>query len=115
MTDQQINDSETIKDDFTEDSSILGRISRRPIYFTLSEIEKAIEKPLDSDELKRFADSRFTQIEDDLGKSLTDLQRSNLLKGDKLTIESLIGRKLSPEETGKVPIQFENFIEKLFL
>jgi hypothetical protein len=79
-----------------------SRILKQKIYFTLYEIEKEIGKPLNSDELERFAGSRFAQIEYDLGKSLTDLQRSNLLKGDKLTIESLIGRKLSPEETGKV-------------
>lgn len=73
---------------------------KQPIQFSLSEIEKAIGRSLNSDELERFADSRFDQIENDLGKSLTDLQRSNLLNGDKLTIEGLINRKLFPKETG---------------
>jgi len=94
-----LNDSE-------EDSFIFGRILKQTIHFTLSEIEKAIGKHLNSDELQRFAGSRFTQIEYDLGKSLSDIQRSNLLEGDKLTIERLIGRKLSPEETGIVLIVF---------
>jgi hypothetical protein len=77
-------------------------MSKQPIRFTLSEIEKAIGRSLNSDELERFAGSHFAQIEYDLGKSLNDLQRSNLLKGDKLTIESLINRKLSFEETGRI-------------
>ncbi|CAF3029187.1 unnamed protein product, partial [Rotaria sp. Silwood2] len=87
------------KDDTDEDLFIFDRILKQPIYFTLSEIEKAIGKNLNSDELERFAGSRFTQIEYDLGKQLSNLQRSNLLNGDKLAIESLIGRQLSPEET----------------
>jgi hypothetical protein len=95
-----LNDSEIIKDDFEEDWFIFDRMIKRPIRFTLSEIEKAIGRSLNSDELERFAGTRFDQIEYDLGKSLTDFQRSNLLKGDKLTIENLINRKLSPEETG---------------
>ncbi len=86
--------------DSAEDWFIFDRILKQPIQFSLSEIEKAIGKSLNSDELDRFAGVRFAQIEYDLGKSLNDLQRSNLLKGDKLTIESLINRKLSPEETG---------------
>ncbi|CAF4745364.1 unnamed protein product, partial [Rotaria sp. Silwood2] len=88
------------KDDTDEDLFIFDRILKQPIYFTLSEIEKAIGKNLNSDELERFAGSRFTQIEYDLGKQLSNLQRSNLLNGDKLAIESLIDRQLSPEETG---------------
>jgi len=97
-----LNDSETRKNDVEEEWFIFGRIFKQPIQFTLVEIEKAIGKSLNSDELERFAGSRFAQIENDLGKSLSDLQRSNLLKGDKLTIENLINRKLSPEETGRI-------------
>ncbi len=99
MSNDKLNIIEKKSIDLHEDDSF---ISNQPIRFTLSEIEKAIGKSLNSDELKRFADSRFVQIENDLGKSLNDLQRSNLLKGDKLTIESLINRKLSSEETGRI-------------
>ncbi|CAF3800448.1 unnamed protein product, partial [Adineta steineri] len=95
-----------------ENSFIFGRILKQSIiYFTLSEIEKAIGKHLNTDELRRFAGLRFAQIESDLGKSLTDLQLSNLLEGNKLTIESLIGRKLTSEETGPHMIDITN-IEK---
>lgn len=61
-----------------------------------------------TDELERFASSHFDQIEYDLGKSLSDLQKSNLLNGDKLAIENLINRKLSKKETGK--LHFFNLI-----
>ncbi|CAF0769866.1 unnamed protein product [Adineta steineri] len=95
-----------------ENLFIFGRILKQPIiYFTLTEIEKAIGKHLNTDELRRFAGLRFVQIESDLGKSLTDLQLSNLLEGNKLTIESLIGRKLTSEETGPHMIDITN-IEK---
>ena len=100
-----MHDFETSKNDSVEDLFIFDRLLKQPIRFTLSEIEKALGKQLTTDELERFAGSRFTQIENDLGKSLTDLQRSNLLKGDKLTIEKLIDRELSPEETGILPFQ----------
>ncbi|CAF3690242.1 unnamed protein product [Rotaria sordida] len=106
----QLTDFE--KDNSNEDLFIFDRILKQPIHFTLSEIEKAIGKSLNSDELKRFAGSRFIQIEYDLGKSLSDLQRSNLLNGDKLTIESLIDRQLSPEETGPHIVDITN-IERI--
>jgi hypothetical protein len=93
-----LHDSKILEDDWF----LFSQKFKQPIRFTLSEIEKAIGKSLNSDELERFAGSRFAQIENDLGKSLNDLQRSNLLKGDKLTIESLINRKLSSEETGRI-------------
>ncbi len=110
-----MNDSEIVKDGFGEEWFIFGRVSKQPIHFTLSEIEKAIERCLNSDELERFAGSRFTQIENDLGKTLSDLQRSNLLKGDKLTIESLINRKLSLEETGIITVLPLNLTREFFL
>ncbi|CAF4291211.1 unnamed protein product, partial [Adineta steineri] len=95
-----------------KNSFIFGRILKQSIiYFTLTEIEKAIGKHLNTDELRRFAGLRFAQIEFDLGKSLSDLQLSNLLEGNKLTIESLIGRKLTLEETGPHMIDITN-IEK---
>ena len=95
-----MNDAETIDDDeFISDQPV-----KRSIRFILPEIETAIGRSLDSDELQRFSSSRFAKIEYDLGKPLNDLQQSNLLSGDKLTIESLINRKLSPEETGSISL-----------
>ena len=110
-TGQNLSDSTLIK----KEESISDQLRKPPIRFGLSEIENAIGRSLNHDELQRFADSRFTQIEYDLGKSLNDLQRSNLLKGDKLTIESLINRKLSPDETGNLlPLNRYFPIETLF-
>ncbi|CAF1039782.1 unnamed protein product [Rotaria sordida] len=100
------------KDDSNEDLFIFDRILKQPICFTLSKIETAIEKSLNSNELERFASSRFFHIEYDLSKSLSDLQRSNLLNGDKLTIESLISRELSSKETGPHIIDITN-IERI--
>lgn len=107
-TEEQFNEVKTIE----KDESIPSQPMKRSIRFVLSEIENAIGRSLNSEELKRFSDSRFAKIEYDLGKSLNDLQRSNLLKGDKLTIESLINRKLSPEETGRVSSLNRYFCEK---
>ncbi|CAF4805570.1 unnamed protein product [Rotaria sp. Silwood1] len=100
------------EDESDEDLFIFDRILKQRIYFTLSEIEKAIGNNLNSDELERFASLHFTQIEHDLGKPLNDLQRSNLLNGDKLTIESLIGRQLSSKETGPHIVDITN-IERI--
>ena len=95
-------DLKTPKDDYDENSFVFSRISKEPISFTLTEIENAIERSLHSDELKRFSNSRFSQVEYDLGESLSDLQQRNLLNGHKLEIENLICRKLSLEEIGKI-------------
>jgi hypothetical protein len=103
---------EILKHESSEDLFIFARKIKQPIRFTLLEIETAIGESLNNDELKRFGGSRFTQIERSLEKPLNDLQRWNLLKGDKLTIESLIGRKLSLEETGKRSFSTNFLFEK---
>ncbi|CAF0929272.1 unnamed protein product, partial [Didymodactylos carnosus] len=73
---------------------------KQPIYFDLVEIENAIERILTNDELNRFASTRFTQIQKDLKKSLTDVQISKLLKGDIKIIEKTLNRQLTLEEKG---------------
>ncbi|CAM4915049.1 unnamed protein product [Rotaria socialis] len=97
-----------LQDESDEDLFIFHRLVKQKIYFNLSEIETAIGRNLNSNELARFADSRFAHIESDLGRSLSDVQRSNLLNGKKLTIETLIRRPLSPEESGPHLVDLTN-------
>ncbi|CAF2090381.1 unnamed protein product [Rotaria magnacalcarata] len=97
-----------LQDDSDEDLFIFHRLVKQKLYFNLSEIETAIRQSLNSNELARFADSRFARIESDLGRSLSDVQRSNLLNGKILTIETLIGWSLSPEETGPHLVDLTN-------
>ena len=106
-TEKQIGDDQTQEEwnmskpvNQTESSSVVSPTFNQAARFTLVEVEEILGRRSNSDELERFAGERFLGIEQDLDQSLSDLQRSNLLRGDKLAIEDLISRKLTSDEEG---------------
>lgn len=96
----QLIENQVKKTSILSKESLHGLVFEKPLEFPLHDIEKAVERRLTSDELQTFLNPRADRIENELGQSLTDMERANLLQGDHLTIESLIGRKLTTDEGG---------------